>query len=279
MRTLTIDDVPVAVTTAGTGEPVGLLHCSGSSAAQWRDLAALLARDFQVIAPDLYGCGATGPWPGRGPIRLADHARMVAEVVRASGRPIHLVGHSFGGAVALRLALDFPELLRSLILVEPVPFHLLRSTEPADRGLYAEIRGIASTVFECTLNGHSQAGMARFVDYWNGEGAWAGLPPAVQARLTGQIGGVAANFTALFADMTRISDYRRIDTPVLVLRGSESPGPARRIAEIVARAMPRAILRTVPGAGHMLPLTHAPAVAAAIAEHVTSPSGASATAA
>jgi pimeloyl-ACP methyl ester carboxylesterase len=268
MHNLTVDNVRIAVTTAGSGEPVALLHCSGSSAAQWRDVATRLAPDFRVIAPDLYGCGATGTWSGRGPIRLADHARMVAEVARAHGRPVHLVGHSFGGAIALRLALDFPALLRSLVLIEPVPFHLLRRDEPMDRALYAEIRSVASAVFECTLNGRSQAGMARFVDYWNGAGAWDRLSPDVQARLVRQIGSVAANFTALFADTTRIAEYRGIDVPTLVLRGSESPGPARRVAELVARAVPHAMLRTIGGAGHMLPLTHAAATAAEIAAHV-----------
>ncbi len=271
MKLLSVDDVPIGVTMAGTGEPVALLHCSGSSGTQWRDLAALLARDFQVIAPDLYGCGATGAWPGRGPIRLADHARMIAEVLRASGRRAHLVGHSFGGAVVLRLALDYPELLQSLVLVEPVAFHLLRRDDPSDRALYAEIRSVASAVFECTLNGHSQAGMARFVDYWNGQGAWARVPPAVQARLAAQIGGIAANFTALFADTTSVAEYRRIGVPTVVLRGSESPAPARRVADLVAQAVPHAALRTVGGAGHMLPLTHAPAVAAAIAALVAGP--------
>jgi pimeloyl-ACP methyl ester carboxylesterase len=259
VQNLMVDDVRVAVSMEGSGEePVALLHCSGSSAAQWRDLAALLVRDgFRVVAPDLYGCGATGAWPGRRPIRIADHARMIAEVIRAQGRQVHLVGHSFGGAVALRVALDFPELLHSLVLVEPVPFHVLRGTEPADRALYAEIRSVASAIFECTLSGHGQKGMAHFVDYWNGEGAWKHLPDGLQARLTEQIGGIATNFTALFADMTSMAEYRGIDVPTLVLRGSESPGPARRVAELVARAVPHAALRTIHGAGHMLPLTHA----------------------
>ena len=132
MLNLDVDGVSIAVTTAGAGAPMVLLHCSGSSAAQWRDLGAILARDFHIAAPDSYGCGSTGAWPGRRPIRLADHAHMVAEVVRAHGYPVHLVGHSFGGAVALRLALDFPELLRSLVLIEPVSFQLLRGGEPAD---------------------------------------------------------------------------------------------------------------------------------------------------
>jgi pimeloyl-ACP methyl ester carboxylesterase len=275
---MTVDDVAVACTVAGDGPSVVLLHCSGSSAAQWRDLVSHLAGAYRTIAPDFYGYGATGAWPGRRPLRMADHARMVAEVVRAHGEPVHLVGHSFGGAVALRVALDYPDLLQSLALIEPVTFHLLLRDDPIDRGLYAKIRAIASTVSECALNGHSEGGMARFVDYWNGRGAWMRLSPAMQAGLAGQIVAIATNFSALFADPTPPTAYRPVDVPALVLRGSDSPGPARRVAELVAHALASATLRTVAGAGHMLPLTHPELLARILVDHIeaSQPRGASA---
>lgn len=268
MQTIMIDGVEVAFTAAGSGPPVALLHCSGSSAAQWSDLAALLGGRFNVIAPDLYGCGATGAWPGRSPIRLADHARMVAGLLRAQAGPVHLVGHSFGGAVAMRVAMDHPGLLRSLTLIEPVLFHLLRQGGAGDRNLYAEIRSIAAGVFECALNGHSHAGMARFVDYWNGEGAWARLSPGAQARMAGQIAGVSANFTAIFAESATAEDYQRVMVPTLVLHGDASPGPARRVAELAAASVPACTVIAFSGAGHMLPLTHAADVADALTAHI-----------
>lgn len=263
-----VDDVAVACAVAGEGPSVVLLHCSGSSGAQWRDLVAHLGDEYRTIAPDLYGCGATGAWPGRRPLRMSEHARMVAEVIRAHGEPVHLVGHSFGGAVALRVALDYPGLLRSLALIEPVAFHLLLRDDPVDRGLYAEISAVASTVSECALNGHSEAGMARFVDYWNGRGAWLRLSPAMQAGLAGQITAIATNFVALFADPTPEAAYRRVEVPALVVRGSDSPGPARRVAELIAQGLPAATQRTVAGAGHMLPLTHPAPLARALIDHI-----------
>jgi pimeloyl-ACP methyl ester carboxylesterase len=73
---------------------------------------------------------------------------------------------------------------------------------------------------------------------------------------------------------TPIAALRRIDVPTLLLRGSASPLPTRRIAELLAEALPNARLRTIEGAGHMLPLTHREAVNAAIAEHLfRSPAG------
>lgn len=168
---MTVDGVRVAYLAMGSGDVVALLHCSGSSAAQWGELTTLLNNRFALIAPDQFGCGGTGAWTGRQPLRMADHARLAAEVIRRQGRPVHLVGHSFGGAVALRLALDHPDLLRSLTLIEPVAFQLLREGGAEDASYFAEIRGLAGAVFESTLNGHGHAGMHRFVDYWNGDGA------------------------------------------------------------------------------------------------------------
>lgn len=266
-QVMTVDGVRVAYLAVGRGDVVALLHCSGSSAAQWRELVALLNDRFSLIAPDQFGCGGTGAWAGRHPIRMTDQARLAAEVNRRQGRRVHLVGHSFGGAVALRLALDHPHLVRSLTLIEPVAFQVLREGGAEDGALYAEIRSVAAAVFESTLSGRGHAGMQRFVDYWNGAGAWARLPASVQERLAAQVGGIAENFSSVFADGARAADYRRIGVPVLMLRGSESPRGVARVADRIAAALPRAEQRTIAGAGHMLPVTHAAVVAAAVTEH------------
>lgn len=248
---------PAAGATVRPGAAVALLHCSAGSGAQWRDIAAVLAERFSVVAPDLPGGGA--------PMRIADHARFVRDLVAPAGAA-GVVGHSFGGAVGLRLALDSPASVRRLVLIEPVAFHLLREGGADDRRHYAEIRQVAATVFDCALAGRGHAGMARFVDYWGGPGAWAALPAAKQARLAAQIGTVADNFTALFADSTPLARYRAIAAPTLVLCGGTSPAPARRVAALVAGAIPGATLRIVPEAGHMLPMTHPGAAQREIAD-------------
>src|SRR5262249_21386735 len=143
-----------------------LLHSTASSGAQWRSLTETLGGGRRVVAPDLYGYGETDPWPGHGPFTLADEAAL-AEAVLPPGRgPIHLVGHSYGGAPALHFAMRQPERLRSLTLIEPVAFHLLRDdgSDPAHRRLFQEVTEIAALISEATACGDYRRAMARFVD-------------------------------------------------------------------------------------------------------------------
>src|SRR5262245_48345802 len=149
--------------------PVLLLHCSGSTGAQWRSLAAELGPRYRAIAPDL----ASAP-------SLA----AVAEPLFPAA-PVHLVGHSCGGGVAMHMARMRPWLFRSLTLIEPSAFHLLSGAA------HAEIAAIAARVKFDVVRGDTVHGYGRFVDYWSGAGAWAAMPVAKRAVLAAQLGNVA----------------------------------------------------------------------------------------
>jgi pimeloyl-ACP methyl ester carboxylesterase len=266
----------IAYVEAGSRATVLLLHSSASSAAQWRSLAEMLQAGCHVLAPDLYGYGETGMWRGDAPLRLADEVALAEAVLPRRHGPVHLVGHSYGGAVALRFAVERPERLQSLTLIEPVAFHLLRAAprDSADRGLFREIAAIATCLAIAAARGDEGGGMAAFVDYWNGVGAWQQMKPELQAALARCAAKVTLDFEATMTEPTTLAALERIDVPTLILRGSNSPRPTRRIAELLAEALPNARLRTIEGAGHMLPLTHGEAVNAAIAEHLfCSPAG------
>ena len=101
---------------AGSGTPVVCIHSSASSSGQWRALMERLADRFRVIAVDLYGAGKTAAWPQDHPMHLDDELRLLSSVFRAAGDRFHLIGHSFGAAIALKAALaDRDRLLSRLI--------------------------------------------------------------------------------------------------------------------------------------------------------------------
>jgi pimeloyl-ACP methyl ester carboxylesterase len=270
MSSIDLNGARVAYADTGAGAAVLLLHSSTSSGGQWRSLMEMLQASCRLLVPDLYGYGETDPWPGDAPLGLIDEVALADAVLARCNGPVHLVGHSYGGAVGLRFAVEQPERLLSLTLVEPVAFHLLRAApgESADHDLFREVAEMAVAVTNAVASGDDRGGMARFIDYWNGAGAWMRMRPELQAALARRTAKVALDFEATMTDPTPIDALRRIVVPTLVLRGSASPRPTRRISELVAATLPQARLRTIEGAGHMLPLTHPEAVNAAIVEHL-----------
>ena len=130
----------------GSGEPILFLHCTGGSSRQWHPFAEGLRGHFQVIAPDLCGYGGTSRWPGSERFGLANEVALVTALIDRLGKPMHLVGHSYGGAVALQIARRSPECLSSLTLIEPAAFHLLIDGDNADELAFDEIMDIAATI-------------------------------------------------------------------------------------------------------------------------------------
>lgn len=68
-----------------------------------------LAERFHLIAADLYGCGKSPVWPDPRPMWIDDQIALLAEVFERAGERFHLVGHSYGGAIALKAALGFKQ--------------------------------------------------------------------------------------------------------------------------------------------------------------------------
>jgi len=271
MPTIEVNGAQIAYAEAGSGETVLLLHSSASSSAQWRQLTEILRARWRVLAPDLYGYGKTDQRRGPGSPGLGDEVALVDAVLARGAPRIHLVGHSYGAAAALRFAIARPHRLLSLTLIEPVSFHLLRGAPKgaAEHELFREVTMLATEVTQSALEGDGRRGMARFIDYWNGKGTWMRLRPEIQAALAQQATAVARDFRAVLTDAAWLEALRGIAAPTLVLRGAESPRPTRRIAALVAQILPNACLETIEEAGHMLPLTHPEAVNAAIVAHLS----------
>jgi pimeloyl-ACP methyl ester carboxylesterase len=265
MSRIEIGGVHVEYHEQGTGEPVLLLHSSGGSNAQWRALVERLSDRFRVIAPDLYGYGASAHWPGRGPFSLAQEAEIAHALLGRLGEPAHLVGHSYGGAVALHVARLRSDLLRSLTVIEPVAFHLL-----SDR---SEIIEVAESVMRALACGDYAGGLRCFVDYWSGPGAWDAVPAAKRDAMAPRLAKIALDFHATLNEPARLEDFRNLPLPTLVLHGACSPSPTRSICELLAAVLPDSQITAIEGAGHMAPLTHREAINALIAAHLDMNSG------
>jgi len=244
------------------------LHCSGAGPSQWSGLAEALGASHEVLAPEHYGGGSRGAWSGEHAFTLAAEGAEALALIDASDDKVHLVGHSYGGGVALEVALARPDRIASMALYEPSAFHLLRQLGGAAIEGHAEIVAVAQRVSEAVAVGNCRGGVAAFVDYWNGPGAWAAIRPAAQQALVRWAPKAPLDFHALIENATPASAYRTLAAPVLILRGEHAPRPTRFVAEGLSSLLPMGRLIVVDGAGHMGPFTHAAEVSQLIVRHI-----------
>jgi pimeloyl-ACP methyl ester carboxylesterase len=235
-----------------------LVHGSAVSGKSWNALAApLRERGVIVVAPDRLGQAAGERWPAGRAMSFDAEAEHLAAALAAAPGPVHLFGHSYGGAVAMQMALRWPERVARLTLYEPTRFALLLDDGKPRGGAGREIHAIGHAAHEHAAAGREAEAAALFVDYWSGPGTWAAMDAGRQQRLAPQMTKVGAEFLAAFADPLPLEAWRALEMPVLLLGGERSPAPVRAINVRLASVLPHAASVTLPGVGHMGPMTHA----------------------
>jgi len=252
-KLLHIDDVQVACIHEGKRWPLRreqlvLIHGSGCSADSWRYQVMGLAREYEVIAPDLPGHGNSAP-AGDPSIEL--YATAVTKLLqRSATRRVFLVGHSMGGAVALHVALERPDLLEGLVLI----------------GTSAYLDAMALTpeilLWAVAALPHKFKGMF-FSDQVTPEALAVAREDVRRCSLEAVLGDFSA---------CRKFDFRgrlkRLNLPTLILCGGDdliTPARhSRRLHEDIAGS----VLVTIEKAGHMLPLESPQQVNAAIRDFI-----------
>jgi len=240
-------------TISGHGPPVVMLHSSLASKAQWLVLAERMSSRFQVIALDLWGYG-DNPLPSvRERFSIDDEVRLVAGHIDRLVAPhdrVHVVGHSYGGLVALRFAQCMRGRVASLSLYEPVVFGMLENDDEA----LADVTRLAGEIRRLLASEHRHDAARAFVDFWNGDGAFASLSPGARVGAARGMDKVALDFRAAWHWRPDADDLHRVVSPTLLLTGTRSPPVVQRIVKLLARRLPHSRVATL-DAGHMAPLT------------------------
>ena len=241
----------LAVTVRGRGPAVVLIHGALGDYRQWEPIGIVLSSWYRVIA-----VSRRFHWPNPPPTAhvlytFEAQSEDLRELLDSLHRPAHLVGHSYGAGVALLTALHHPELVRSLTLIEP-PFGGLVS--PSAPGFAAELASRDSMV--AALRVHVQAGAVEraaegLIDWVEGgPGGFRRLPQAAQDELLTNAATAGPTY-AVPAPRVTCGQLRRLQLPVLVLRGEQTPplvpdsSPRPRPAAFGARTLPSSRLQGI----------------------------------
>jgi len=126
MPTLHVNGIDLHYERVGEGQPVLFIHGLGSSSRDWEMQVPRFSKQYQVITFDLRGHGQSEK--PRGPYTMSLFARDTAELVKSLGvAPVHVVGISLGGMIAFQLAVDYPDLISSLVIVNSGPEVVVRT--------------------------------------------------------------------------------------------------------------------------------------------------------
>ena len=234
---------------------VVLLHSSASSARQWKRLIETLKPRFSVHALEFHGHGEQAAWVGTAPLTLADEAALVAPLLAEAGGA-HIVGHSYGAAVAVKLATMYPGLVRSLVAYEPVMFRWLNDDFAHPRPVQ-EVIAVADAMRDQLTAGQQHSAAQRFVDFWSGAGAWKSLPSGKQTSIAARIRTVLQHFDALFREPLQRAQLSLLKMPMMFNSGAQTVAVTRHIAELLRLTLPHARHEVLHGMGHMGPVTHA----------------------
>lgn len=241
------------------------LHSSASSGRQWTSLRQSIECRYRISTPDLQGYGVNPPWPSDRICSLSEEALRVSPIIEHLDAPVHLVGHSYGAAVAVQLAIDHPRRVASLSLYEPTLFSVLTRSDACPSGA-EEVVAIADELIRLLRRGRRLDAARLFVGYWAGIESWETLRKDQRERLALRAHKAPVDFNALFEAGIDRDRLRGLNIPVLCIRGGCTRLPAKRVAECFDATLPNVRSIEIPELGHMGPMTHPELIDPLVAE-------------
>lgn len=242
------------VEAGSVGPVVMLVHSSVSGARQWRSLMEDLRDRFRVRAVNLFGYGKTPPWPAEATQSLDDQARLVEAALPADAGEIYLVGHSFGGSVAMKAAARLAGRVARLVLLETNPFYLLAQSGRIDA--FAEAMELRDCVKKFGALGEWTTAAEKFADYWGGAGTWREMTLERRSAFAEALKPNFFEWDAVMNEATSVEQWASLlPRATLLVCDPGTVLPIREIAALLRRSGPGWTYTEVPGAGHMAPLT------------------------
>ena len=229
------------------------VHSTGVGPFMWNKLLVDLPAGIAPVTPTNRGYSLPDLVARGTRVTVAEEAAHIKSQIPAGTTGVHLGGHSYGGLVALTLALDPEVPVKSLWLYEPVMFGALRPlVDELPEDVAEQVREFTERPerFLDAATGGQDAWLENFVDYWNHPGMWASMPDKAKdmARLVGW--KMFQEVRMVFEEPQPFEAYR-FKVPFTLVKGEHTQPPAREMVRRLAAVNPQAQVEVLKGLGHM----------------------------
>lgn len=238
----------------GQGLPLVFIHGSFASDATWKKIIAEQATKHHCIAIKLPGHGgAPEPNDMQAPTLATELDLVVDLIEQTTNQAVHLIGHSFGGVVALAVALSGRVKIRQLTLFEPVAAWVLAGAQ--DHQHYQQVQDCFA-LYQQDLAHPNVDACQRVIDFWGQAGDFKALPESIQEQMRGLTAHNFRHWQLSKNISTTAQDLQRCTIPTHVIYGTCSSPVTRAVCEHLATLMPYCQVFTIQGASHFLVTTH-----------------------
>ncbi len=231
-------------------KPLALIHCGLGKASNWRPMLNAMDPSVSPLLIELPGHGLADDWD-----ESRDYTDQAVEIAldEMPSEPVPLIGHSLGAAIALRIAVERPYRISSVVLIEPVFFAAVKG-----RWAYDKLLRDQAAFEKHAVASESAMAAKEFHKLW-GEGDWNDLPSEQRSYIVNRVGLIPKANPLLFEDRPGLLSPGRleaVDVPVTFVDGGATHPIISEIIGTIGDRFQNAEWVSIPDAGHMLPLTH-----------------------
>lgn len=257
-RTNVSSSAPCYYEQQGSGRPIVFIHGSYATTSTWKKIVQQLANNHHCISIKLPGhCGMPDPNDFMAPsidTELKIIESVIAEIFEHKAPPIHLIGHSFGGVVALALALKGSVKIDELTLFEPVSTWVFDSVD--DHAMTQQVNTFIQDYRHGISKGEPYV-CGQVIDFWGGEGSFEPLPDFIKDGMVPLTANNNRHWTLCENTHNDRNALNTLTIPTRLVSGSASNAVAHAIVQHLSHELPNNKRYTIAGASHFLVTSHA----------------------
>ncbi|MCL9774924.1 alpha/beta fold hydrolase [Vibrio methylphosphonaticus] len=241
--------------TYGVGRPIVMIHGSYATTSTWKRMLTTIPSGYRCILIKLPGhCGTPDPTDFGQAMVETELSIIEAIIEKECDEPIHLIGHSYGGVVALALALKGPVKLSQLSLLEPVATWVLELEN--DQVMLTVIEEFLKD-YRLSVEKKQSDACGKVIDFWSANSEFSQFPSEVKQKMATLVSNNLRHWDICTTVPAAAYNLASMTVPTDILVGGLSNNAAHAIAAHLNALLPNARYCEVPGARHSLVVTHA----------------------